>query len=210
MKVIYAAFIGICGLLGLAGLTQAATVTLPVPNVTGHACNALKGVITVVGFDTNGNIQASFTEQTTCAGSGRGGNSHTYTGSGVLTWDFHGGVILGYNAPLAIPGNVDQYGNSVVRDPNPNFFDAMLTIVQLPANPVYVEALVPNVIGDTPDVAEAAFVAAGIVGYAPYVNYSYGGTPNTIFNQNPAGGELVPFGTGVFLWATAPAGHGDN
>jgi hypothetical protein len=191
----------LASLIFLASAVSAQTVNLPVPNVTGHACSALQGVVTVVGFDTNGNIQATFTEVAICSGSGRDPHPTKYPGSGVLTWDFRGGVVLGYNAALAMPGNVDQYGNTVVN--NTIQFGGLLTIVQAPANPVYVEALVPNVIGEATAVAQAALVAAGITSYE-YVNATYPAPPNTIFNQIPRGGVLVPFGTAIALWGTPP------
>jgi hypothetical protein len=52
----------LASLIFLASAVSAQTVNLPVPNVTGHACSALQGAVTVVGFDTNRNIQATFTE----------------------------------------------------------------------------------------------------------------------------------------------------
>jgi hypothetical protein len=191
----------------MSSAAMAQTVNLGhVPNVTGHACGALTGVITVVGFDTNGNIQATFTEKTVCAGSGRGGHTTTYTGSGMLTWDFRGGVISGYNAPLAVSGNVDLYGNTVMANSNPNIFGDVLTIVQEPPNPVYVEALVPNVIGEATAAAGAALTAAGLT-YYEYINANYPAPAGTIFQQIPAGGALLPFGTAIALWGT-PAAHG--
>jgi hypothetical protein len=197
-------------LMTMPVLALGQTVNLPVPNVTGHACGALTGVATVVGFDTNGNIQATFTEKTVCSGSGRDPHPTTYYGSGVLTWDFRGGVVLGYNATLAIAGNTDQYGNTVVNHPAP-FFGGLLTIAQMPPNPVYVEALVPNVIGNTSAAGQAALVAAGLTSYE-YINATYPAPAGTVFNQIPRGGALEPFGTAIALWGTpaASSGGGDD
>jgi hypothetical protein len=188
------------------------TVTLTAPNILGVACGGYQSgsKVTLVGFDSNGNIQGTVYEIMSCSSGGRGAPPHRYTGSSVVTWDFRGGVITSYNAPLAIAAAgtsaTDYYGN-VVTLGNPNLLQAVLTIHQMPPNPDYVEALVPKLIGDTDAVAQAAIAAAGLVDGGAYINSTYPAPAGTVFNQQPPPGKLVPFGTVVGLWET-PASSG--
>ena len=199
--------------LMVAGFAHAqTTVTLTAPNILGVACGAYQSgsKVTLVGFDANGNIQGTLNEIMSCSSGGRGAPPHVYTGTSVVTWDFRGGVITSYNALLAIPAvgtsASDHYGN-VVTLGNPNFLQVVLTIHQMPPNPVYVEALVPNLIGDTDAVAQAAIAAAGLVDGGAYINYTYPAPAGTVFNQQPRPGSLAPFGSVVGLWET-PASSG--
>jgi hypothetical protein len=203
--------------LTVAGFAHAqTTVTLTAPNILGVACGAYQSgsKVTLVGFDANGNIQGTLYEIMSCSSGGRGAPPHVYTGTSVVTWDFRGGVITSYNALLAIPAvgtsASDHYGN-VVTLGNPNFLQVVLTIHQMPPNPVYVEALVPNLIGDTDAVAQAAIAAAGLVDGGAYINYTYPAPAGTVFNQRPRPGNLAPFGSAVSLWETpASSGGGDG
>jgi hypothetical protein len=167
--------------------------------------------VTLVGFDANGNIQGTVYEIMSCSSGGRGSTPHRYTGTGVVTWDFRGGVITSYDAPLAIPAvgtsAVDNYGN-VVTLGNPNLLQVALTIHQMPPKPDYVEALVPNLIGDTDAVARAAIAAAGLVDGGAYINYTYPAPAGTVFNQRPLAGNLAPFGTVIVLWETPASSSG--
>jgi len=199
--------------LMIAGFAHAqTTVTLTAPNILGVSCGGYQSgsKVTLVGFDANGNLQATVYEIMSCSSGGRGSPPRRYTGTSVVTWDFRGGVITSYDAPLAIPAGgtsaVDSYGN-VATLGNPNFLQVALTIHQMPPNPNYVEALVPNLIGDTDAVAQAAIAAAGLVDGGAYINYSYAAPAGTVFNQQPLPGKLVPFGTVVGLWET-PASSG--
>jgi hypothetical protein len=198
----------------VAGYAHAqATVTMTAPNILGVSCGGYQSgsKVTLVGFDANGNIQATVYEIMSCSSGGRGSPPHRYTGSGVVTWDFRGGVITSYNAPLAIPAGgtsvVDSYGN-VVTLGNPNLMQVALTINQMPSKPDYVEALVPNLTGDTDAVAQAAIAAAGLVDGGAYINYGYGAPAGTVFNQQPLPGKLEPFGTVVALWETPASASG--
>ena len=199
--------------LMFAGFAHAQTVvTLTAPNILGVACGGYQSgsKVTLVGFDANGNIQGTLYEIMSCSSGGRGSTPHRYTGTGVVTWDFRGGAITSYNAPLAIAAvgtsAVDSYGN-VVTLGNPNLLQVVLTINQMPPNPDYVEALVPNLIGDTDAVAQAAIAAAGLVDGGAYIS-SYSAPAGTVFNQRPLPGKLVPFGTVVGLWETPASSSG--
>jgi hypothetical protein len=197
----------------VAGFAHAqTTVTLTAPNILGVSCGTYQGgsKVTLVGFDANGNIQATVYEIMSCSSGGRGSTPRRYTGTSVVTWDFRGGVITSYNAPLATPAvgasAVDNYGN-VATLANQNFLRVALTINQMPPKPDYVEALVPNLIGNTDAVAQAAIAAAGLVDGGAYINRTYPAPAGTVFNQQPLPGNLVPFGTVVGLWET-PASSG--
>ena len=199
--------------LMVAGFAHAqTTVTLTAPNILGVSCGGYQSgsKVTLVGFDANGNLQATVYEIMSCSSGGRGSPPRRYTGISVVTWDFRGGVITSYDASLAIPAGgssaVDYYGN-VATLGNQNFLRVTLTINQMPPNPTYVEAQVPNLIGDTDAVAQAAIAAAGLVDGGAYINYSYAAPAGTVFNQQPQPGGLVPFGTAVGLWET-PASSG--
>jgi PASTA domain len=200
--------------LMVAGFAHAqTTVTLTAPNILGVACGGYQSgsKVTLVGFDANGNIQGTVYEIMSCSSGGRGSTPHRYTGTGVVTWDFRGGVITSYDAPLAIPAvgtsAVDNYGN-VVTLGNPNLLQVALTIHQMPPKPDYVEALVPNLIGDTDAVARAAIAAAGLVDGGAYINYTYPAPAGTVFNQRPLAGNLAPFGTVIVLWETPASSSG--
>ncbi len=165
--------------LMIAGFAHAqTTVTLTAPNILGVSCGGYQSgsKVTLVGFDANGNLQATVYEIMSCSSGGRGSTPRRYTGTSVVTWDFRGGVITSYDAPLATPAAgtsaVDNYGN-VATLGNPNVLQVALTINQMPPNPNYVEALVPNLIGDTDAVAQAAIAAAGLVDGGAYINYTY-------------------------------------
>lgn len=193
-------------LCGFASHAQSVVQLLP-PNITGVACGLYQSSssVTIVGFDTNGNIQASLTEVMSCSSGGRGSHPTIHTATGTVTWDFRGGYVTGFNAPLAIPvvGNVgtDSLGN-VVTLGNHNFLAVTLTINQMPTSPVYLEAKVPNVVGLTDSAAKAALVAAGLQDGGAYINGNYSAPPGTVFNQHPVAGAIVPFATGVLLWET--------
>lgn len=201
--------------LMVAGFAHAqTTVTLMAPNILGVSCGAYQSgsKVTLVGFDANGNIQATVYEIMSCSSGGRGSIPRRYTGSGVVTWDFRGGVITSYNAPLAIPAvgasAVDNYGN-VATLSNTNFLRVALAINQMPPNPDYVEALVPKLIGGTDAAAQAAIAAAGLVDGGAYIR-TYPAPAGTVFNQQPLPGSLVPFGTVVGLWETPASSSGGD
>ena len=201
--------------LMVAGYAQAQTaVTLTAPNILGVSCGAYQSgsKVTLVGFDANGNLQATVYEIMSCSSGGRGSTPRRYTGSSLVTWDFRGGAITSSNAPLAIPAAgtsaVDNYGN-VATLGNPNYLRVLLTINQMPPNPVYVEALMPNLIGSTDAAAQAAISAAGLVDGGAYINNTYPAPAGTVFNQQPSAGSLVPFGTVIKLWETPASGSGD-
>jgi hypothetical protein len=208
--------LALIGLMVFGGAVYAqSTVTLTPPDILGVSCGGYQSgsSVTIVGFDTNGNIQASLTEVMSCSAGGRGGHSTRYTGSGNITFDFNGGYVTSWNAALAIPavGGVatDSYGN-VVTLGNHNFLQLTLTINQLPPNPVYLEAVVPNVVGLTPDAASAVITAAGLVPNW-YVDANATGlaAPGIVFSQTlgagPAAGAEAPFGSSVSFWSTPAA-----
>jgi hypothetical protein len=201
--------------LMVAGFAHAqTTLTLTAPNILGVWCGGYQSgsKVTLVGFDQNGNIQGTVYEIMSCSSGGRGAPPHRYTGSSVVTWDFRGGVITSYDATLQIAASgasaTDYYGN-VVTLGNPNFLQVALTIHQMPPNPVYVEALVPKLIGGTDAAAQAAIAAAGLAYGGATINYSYAAPAGTVFNQRPLPGNLAPFGSVVGLWETpAPSSGG--
>jgi len=200
--------------LMVAGFAHAqTTVTLTAPNILGVSCGGYQSgsQVTLVGFDANGNLQGTVYEIMSCSTGGRGSTPRRYTGTGVVTWDFRGGAITSYNAPLAIQAVgtsvVDSYGN-VATLGNPNFLQVALTIHQMPPKPDYVEALVPNLIGAKDAVAQAAIAAAGLVDGGAYINYTYAAPAGTVFNQRPLPGKLAPFGTAVALWETPASSSG--
>jgi len=201
------------GLMGAGFAHAQTTVTLTAPNILGVACGGYQSgsKVTLVGFDANGNLQGTVYEIMSCSSGGRGAPPHRYTGTGVVTWDFRGGVITSYDAPLAIAAAgttaMDGYGN-VATLGNPNLLQVVLAIHVMPPNPNYVEALVPNLIGDTDAAAQAAIAAAGLVDGGAYINYTYPAPAGTVFNQQPLPGKLVPFGTAVGLWETPAASSG--
>jgi hypothetical protein len=51
-----------------------------------------------------------------------------------------------------------------------------------------------------------ALTAADLVDGGATINKTYPAPAGTVFNQNPAAGAFVPFGTAVGLWET-PAAH---
>ena len=200
--------------LMVAGFAHAqTTVTLTAPNILGVSCGGYQSgsKVTLVGFDANGNLQGTVHEIMSCSTGGRGAPPHVYTGTGVVTWDFRGGVITSYDAQLAIAASgtsaMDSYGN-VATLGNPNFLQVVLTIHVMPPSPNYVEALVPKVIGATDAVARAAIAAAGLVAGPATINYSYPAPAGTVFNQRPLAGSLAPFGSAVGLWETPAASNG--
>lgn len=210
MKTLILAFLG-CILMGAAG---AQTVSLPAPDILGVSCGGYLGQssVTIVGFDTNGNIQGILNEAMSCSAGGKGGHSHTYTGSSNVTWDFRGGFVTSWNAPLAIPSvsNVatDSYGNVVTVGVEKYTLASVLTINQMPPNPDYLQALVPDVVGLTVAAADAEVTAAGLVP-AEYDDANGSGTPGIVFsqslNQGPAAGSVVPYGTVIDFWAVPAA-----
>jgi hypothetical protein len=200
--------------LMVAGFAHAqTTVTLTAPNILGVACGGYQGgsKVTLVGFDANGNLQGTVYEIMSCSSGGRGAPPHVYTGTGVVTWDFRGGVITSYDATLAMAASgtsaMDSYGN-VATLGNPNLLQVVLTIHVMPPNPNYVEALVPKVIGATDAAARAAIAAAGLVDGGATINYTYPAPAGAVFSQQPLPGKLVPFGTAVRLWETPAASSG--
>ncbi len=209
------------GLLCALMLTASAAsnaIDLQIPNILGVSCGGFRGTVTIVGFDSNDNVQGSLSETTSCSSGGRGSTPHTYTGTSVVTWDFRGGVITSYNATLAIPASggvaIDHYGNVAAPGSNPNIMTATLTVNQLPPVLTYVEALVPNLIGLTDAQARAALAPADLVYGGATINATYPAPAGTVFNQSPLPGAFAPFGTVVGLWET-PAAHkhgggGDN
>jgi hypothetical protein len=202
---------GVVGPL-MMGLAQAATVNLSAPDILGVSCGGYQAgsSLTIVGFDTNGNVQGMLNEVMACSTGGRGSHPAIFKGSSKITWDFRGGYITSWNAPLAISavGNTatDHYGN-VVMAGNPNLLNAVLTMNQMPPNPVYVEALVPNLVGDTDLAAKAAIAAAGLGNVNLYVSY-YAAPAGLVFSQSPAAGSMMPFGSGVSIWETPTASSG--
>jgi hypothetical protein len=185
-------------------------INLQIPNILGVSCGGFRGTVTIVGFDANGNVQGSLYETTTCSTGGRGSTGHTYTGSTVVTWDFRGGVITSYDATLAIPASggvaIDAYGNVAAAGNNPNIMSATLTVNQLPPVLTYVQALVPNLVGETDAQARVTLTQADLVGGVATINKTYPAPAGTVFNQSPAAGAFVAFGTTVGLWET-PAAH---
>jgi hypothetical protein len=192
----------------LAGFAHAGSVNLTAPDILGVACGGYQGgtYTTIVGFDTNGNVQATVYETMSCAAGGRGGHSTTYKGSSNVTWDFNGGVITSWNAPLAIAavGTIatDAYGNVVQAGPlgTPS---AVLTVNQLPPTLDPVEAVVPTVVGLTVAAAEAAIMAAGLLPLA-YADANLTSPPGIVFSQSFAGGpqagQEAPFGSYISFW----------
>jgi len=187
-------------------------VNLQIPNILGVSCGGVHGTVTIVGFDTNGNVQGSLHETTSCASGGRGSPPHTYTGNSVITWDFRGGYITSYDATLAIPAAggmaIDNYGNVAAPGTNPNIISATLTVNQLPPVLTYVDAIVPKLVGLTDAQARAALTAAGLVYGGAYINANYPAPAGTVFNQLPVPGNFEPFGTAISLWETPAASSG--
>jgi len=195
----------LCALMLTASAVSSA-IDLQIPNILGVSCGGFHGTVTIVGFDSNNNVQGSLYETTTCSSGGRGSTPHTYTGSSIVTWDFRGGVITSYNAPLEIPASggvaIDAYGNLAAPGNNPNIMSATLTVNQLPPVLTYVEAVVPNLIGLTDAEARLALTQADLVYGGATINKTYPAPAGTVFNQSPASGAFAPFGTAVGLWET--------
>jgi hypothetical protein len=202
-------------MLAAAGVAQAQTLNLLIPNILGVSCGGFRGTVTIVGFDTNGNVQGSLHETTTCSSGGRGSPTHTYSGGSMITWDFRGGYITSFNAALSVPASggvaVDQYGNVAAPGTNPTIPSATLTVHQPPPVLTYVDAVVPNVIGMTDAQARASLAAAGLVDGGAYINATYPAPAGTVFDQLPRPGIFAAFGTAIGLWETPVAsGGGDN
>ncbi len=195
-------------LLLAAGAASAQVVNLPIPSVTaqGHSCGGVQRTPTIVGFDENGNVQASLFASTRCSSGGRGSHPSTYTQTYLVTWDFYGDYILSWNAPPnpneeAVNGvAVDAYGNEVQSTGLSPYVPAVtLTIVQFPPNPVAVAARVPAVIGLTEAQAQTAITAAGLT-LSVVVNSNYAAPKGTVFNELPAAGTVLPFGSYVTIY----------
>jgi hypothetical protein len=201
----------------LAGVASAQVVQLPIPHVTaqGHSCGGVRITPTLAGFDENGNVQASLLASTTCSTGGRGSRPATFTQKYLITWDFFGDYILNWNAlpnPNEQASNgiaVDAYGNVVqVTGLSPYAPAVTLTINQFPPNPVAVAAKTPAVIGLTQAQAQAAIGAVGLL--TSIVNNSnYAAPPGTVFNQLPAAGTILPFGSYVTIYVV-PANSGSG
>ena len=204
----------ISALMLMVASVAAHAVNLPAPDILGVACGGYQSgsYVTIVGFDTNGNIQGHLHEIMSCSSGGRGGGTHRYVGDSNITWDFRGGYVTSWSAALAIPasGNVatDSYGNVVQVGGNSYTLASTLTINQLPPNPDYVEAQVPELVGLTDAQAQAALAAAGLTYAGATINYTYPAPAGEVFNQRPGVGALVPFSTPVALWETPAAGSG--
>jgi len=204
--------------LMLAGAASAQVVQLPIPRVTaqGHSCGGVRIVPTLAGFDENGNMQGSLAASTTCSTGGRGSRPATFTQNYLITWDFFGDYILSWNAlpnPNEQASNgiaVDAYGNVVqVTGLSPYAPAVTLTINQLPPNPVAVAAKVPAVVGLTEAQAQAAIGAVGLV-TSVVNNSSYPAPQGTVFNQLPAAGTILPFGSYVTIYVVPVSSGGGS
>jgi hypothetical protein len=198
----------------LSGAAAAQVVQLPIPHVTaqGHSCGGVRITPSLTGFDENGNIQGSLFASTTCSTGGRGSRPATFTQTYLITWDFFGTYILSWNAPSnpdepASNGvAVDSYGNvAQVTSVSPYAPAVTLTINQVPPNAVAVAAKVPAVVGLTEAQAQSAISAAGLL-TSVVINSTYPAPPGTIFNQLPASGTILPFGSYVTIYVVPASG----
>ena len=184
----------------VAGSAQA--LTLPVSYTLPGGCAATKVTPVLVGFDSNDNIQGNINVSGTCIEHLAHGGTYryAYSQSNPVTWDWNGAYVNNHAAPLAIAAlsaqsAIDGLGNSVTVSGS----NVTATIVSLPSPVVPVAAIVPNVIGDTLSQADAALSAQSLIPSVT-VNYSVAYPVGTVFNQLPAAGTVVPFGTYVDVW----------
>ena len=185
----------------IAGTAQASTISLPVSYTLPLQCAAKTVTPTLAGFDADNNVQGIITVAATCIGHLAHGATYryAYNQSSPVTWDFNGAYIGSYNAPLSVPAAtpqlaVDALGNSATV----TGAAVTLTVVSPPAI-VPVAAIVPNVEGLTLAQADGALSAWSLLPSLT-VNYSVPYPRGTIFNQLPASGTVVPFGTYVSIW----------
>ena len=180
----------------------ASALTRPVSYTLPSGCAATKVTPVLVGFDVNDNIQGTINVTGTCIGHLAHGGTYRYafSQSSPVTWDWNGGYANFYNASLAtFAANsyaaVDPFGNTA----NVVGSQVSLTVVSPPSPIVPVAAIVPNVIGDTLAQADAALSAWSLLPSVT-VNYNVAYPVGQVFNQLPAAGTVVPFGTYVYVW----------
>ncbi|HXQ76336.1 MAG TPA: IPT/TIG domain-containing protein [Acidimicrobiales bacterium] len=133
------------GVVSAAGAATATPLLLPPStafSVLGHSCGGIQEQAFATGFDTTGDATNGFPMgdvhlQTTCAGSGRGGRSTTYSAWVGVTWDFTGAVVSSAvlsSAPAVDPtfSAVDGYGNEISNSSNNAYLVLGPTFVPVP------------------------------------------------------------------------------
>ena len=207
-------FVGavLIGVMACAGLASAA-VTLPTPTgaellpYIGASCGGIQVTPTNVGFSVKGYLLGSLALKTTCSTGGKGGGSHTYTGTAPVTWDFAGNVVMGY-ADTPDPSHVSTDGITAVdaggdvftlKSASKYVLAGSLVINEAPPYPANLLVPVPNVFGETQAVATAAVQAQGFQ-VSVILNNDFAYPKGTVMNENPVAGTGVTPGSYVTIY----------
>ena len=189
----------------MSGVASALTLPIPAgyPTLLGRSCGGVLVQPYITGFDANGNVTGELYASTRCGGSGRGGGYHStlYKSYTTITWDFFGHYLLSSYDGGALNINevaTDTYGNVA----SVNGLVATLTIYELPPNAKPVAAAMPSVIGLTQAGAVAAVKSAGLLPGISATNYPSVAV-GTVFNESPASGTILPFGSAVTLYVNS-------
>jgi PASTA domain len=190
-------------LLALCGAAYSNPLPMPpgYPTLLGASCGGVHVTTAIVSINDDSTISGEVYAWTRCSTGGRGSKPRLIQAYHSITWDFFGNYLVRAYDGGALDTRVvatDSYGNTAYSLNGV----AQLDVHQVPPNAVAIAAHAPALIGLTQADAIARVTAAGLV--TVIVASCQNAYPNagTVFNQNPAAGQTLPYGSTVTLYVT--------